>query len=82
VIDKLISLANSHVEFARSVHDGHMQDKEWMREHITTLTTQNRSSLRELVRPIGRSVRRIKIGDPAPGIEPVVIEEAEGHLSS
>lgn len=77
-IDKLIELANNHDAFARQVHEGHMRDKEWLKEHIDALAQQNHAPLRELVRPVGTSCRQIKFGNERV-TDAAVVDEPEAE---
>ena len=81
IIDQLIGLSAGHDAFAKQVHEGHMLDKAWMREHITKLADQGRAPLRELVKPIGSSCREIKVGNESV-TEPAVMDEPEAEVLS
>jgi hypothetical protein len=61
-IDQIHDLAAKHQEFVSQVHHGHMRDKKWLQTLIDRLTTENRTPLRELPAPVGRTVRIMQIG--------------------
>ena len=61
-IDKIHDLAVKHNEFARQVHHGHMRDKKWLQSLVDRLAVENRTALRELPAPVGRTVRTMQIG--------------------
>jgi hypothetical protein len=58
-------------DFARSVHDGHMQDKAWLQGVVTELVKEHRRPLREIPEPVGRTVRTMAIGKH----NPIIIDE-------
>jgi hypothetical protein len=66
-IEALHSLAMHHSEFAQQVHRGHMRDKKWLQKTIDALAQENRSPLRELPEPVGKTVRLIQVGDDGKG---------------
>lgn len=61
-IEAIQVMAHDNMEFAKQVHDGQMRDKAWMQDMISSLVSENRSSLRSLPEPVGRSVRELTIG--------------------
>lgn len=65
-------------DLARSMHEGHLQDKQWLHHTITELVRANRRPLRELPEPVGRSVRTMAIGKE----NPLVIDEPTEVLRS
>jgi hypothetical protein len=76
-IDKIHELAMSHHEFAKQVHQGHMQDKAWLQRMITSMARENRASVRQLPDPVGRSVNHMQIGEQNVG---VVIDEPAAEV--
>jgi hypothetical protein len=74
-IEALHSLAKQHGEFAQQVHAGHMQDKAWLQDTVSMLASQNRTPLRDLPDPVGRSVRLMQIG-PSPTSGTIIDEPA------
>lgn len=71
-IDAIHDLASQHIEFSRQVHDGHMKDKAWLQDMVQNLAFENRTALREIPEPIGKSVRQLRIGPAKNG---VIIDE-------
>lgn len=61
-LDVIVALSNSHSEFEKIVHEGHMRDKAWLQGQVEILAQRNNTSLREIVRPIGSTARRLEIG--------------------
>jgi hypothetical protein len=76
-VNGVVEIAKANVEFAKQVHQGQMLDKQWLQTHIDRLAFENRSALRELPEPVGRSVRQIKVGNEGRG---VVIDEADAEV--
>jgi hypothetical protein len=58
-------------DLARSMHEGHMKDKDWLQGLVTDLVRENRRPLRQLPEPVGRTVRAIALGKD----DPLVIDE-------
>ena len=75
-LDILHDTIKRHDEFAKQVHAGQMKDKAWMQDMIGVLVNQNRSALREIPAPVGKSVRKIQIGTKqnGPAIDEPVAE--------
>lgn len=62
-VDRIHELAMAHNEFAKQVHEGQMRDKAWLQRMITTMARENRTAVRQLPDPVGRSVSHMQIGD-------------------
>ena len=80
-LDTILALASQHDAFAKQVHEGHMQDKAWLQSHIDHLAKKSGAPLKQLVQPIGSTVRQIQVGKGDGGI-PVAIGEPEAQALS
>ncbi|WP_455372629.1 DUF7946 domain-containing protein [Limibacillus halophilus] len=65
--------AKRYDEFANKVHEGHMQDKRWLQEHIDKITLLNRNGLQSLPAPVGDSCRTVSVWNNSDS--PVVVDE-------
>jgi len=72
-LDMLDRQAERYDVFAHEVHAGHMRDKAWMQDHISTLTQVNRAALRDLPAPVGHSCNDQVIYKDS--IAPTIIDE-------
>lgn len=79
-VDALHSIASQSIEFARQVHQGDLQHKDKLYGIIEILARENRSPLRELPEPIGKTVRQIQVGDEGKG--PLIDEPSAEVLRS
>jgi hypothetical protein len=70
-LDVIAQQSQQFSDLAGSMHDGHMRDKQWLQRTITELVRENRSPLRELPEPVGRTVRTMAIGKE----NPIIIDE-------
>jgi hypothetical protein len=61
-VDKIHELAMSHSDFSQQVLRGQMRDKAALIKIINELHRENRTSLRQIPEPIGRTVRSVQIG--------------------
>lgn len=73
-IDSILELTKRHDEFNNKVHEGHLQDRQWLQEHIEQLTSSNRPALKDLSDPVGRSCSLQKLW--ANIDEPILVDEA------
>jgi hypothetical protein len=78
MVEKITEMAKSHQEFARDVHNGHMQDKAWLQGHIDTLTGKNTGALKQIPNPIGSTCKEISLGPVSPS--QLLIGEAEAKV--
>jgi hypothetical protein len=75
-LDVIAQVAKDHAKLARSVHEGHMSDKEKLFGLVEQLVDENRLPLRELPDPIGKSVRTIQLGKR----DPIIIDEPSAEV--
>jgi hypothetical protein len=75
-LDVIAQVSKSHAELARSMHEGHMSDKDKLFGLMEQLVVENRRPLRELPEPIGKSVRTIQFGRK----DPIVIDEPSAEV--
>jgi hypothetical protein len=76
-VESIHDLASQHNEFAKQVHDGHLRDKAWLQDMVQRLASENRTSLREIPEPIGKSVRQLRIGSQQSG---AIIDEPAAEV--
>jgi hypothetical protein len=70
-LDVIAQQSQQFSDLARSMHEGHMQDKDRLFRLVTGLVRENRRSLRDLPEPVGRTVRTMAIGRE----DPIIIDE-------
>ena len=75
-LDVISQVAAQNAELSRSMHEGHLQDKDRLFGLVDHLVKENRRSLRELPEPVGRTVRSMLIGRK----DPIVIDEAVAEV--
>lgn len=61
-VNTVADIAAQFPEFASQVHHGHMQEKAWLHELVGHLLGMNRGAVRTISEPVGKSVRRMEIG--------------------
>jgi hypothetical protein len=80
-IEGMLEIVRRYDDFAQRVHDGQMRDKAWLQHMVDKLVAANRSALRDLPEPIGKSVREMQIGESSvgPAIDEPAAEVLRAH---
>jgi hypothetical protein len=70
-LDVIEKQSQQYSDLARSMHEGHMKDKDWLQRMVTELVREHRRPLRQLPDPVGRTVRTMAVGKE----NPIIIDE-------
>lgn len=77
MLEMIDAQAQRFEEFANKVHEGHMQDKAWMQEHISQIAERLHAPLKEAAAPIGSTARIARVGRTD---DAVTIDEAAAQV--